>query len=690
MAQLEHLASKESLLENETNAALQAFSLEMKKLQNEVLSSKKDLKARTKEEMKTYLESGELRKRMDGYVKINGEKIEISKIELDETNSLLKMKYKVKFGDVPKEINSFFLIMGEENNTYLQFKKNPAAKADVTSIELYDKEWTKTMGAEEWYRGGIMYDINIVKNPNKGIDIRIVANERKTKEKILEKIKKYELAPEFTPEDFKDETLENTKIETLQYTKLGKEVISNETETYRAIFMKEWEKYREIGKVYFNAKGEVDTNKTKTVQNFQLLGVTMTIAIDTSKNTFALQNIDELKNQIKKQREVLTSYIWNSEFGDNTIFTGFNRPKGTDRKQTKLLGLKLIDDNYSFKRGTTEDKINFWFNEKNELIMKDIANKEQEPITIEIIKGNGKKELKEITKNAWKNKLIINPASHELVTNQEKPKFENAPPLFKDNIYNQNGGNIEYHTSKWELVSSIPATKTEKNEWKLGELNEDVKTEELFKDIKRTTIDKTMTEILANSNLLENDLYTAFDALRANSKVQLKASKVVKVLDDEKNGIYKYYNVNQYGDWSEFVFTDDIELYDEAKKIMNEVLTNVKIIEKIENIQLVYKDKKEKIEKSLTKFVWGNGLLPIDTEAKIKFLQETKKNKGTLTRVFIRWNKTDDIQRNDIVFGINNQTVTTEAKTQMINIQKYKTRLEEKNGTLKLRFDDIK
>ncbi|MEI7564047.1 MAG: hypothetical protein WCJ39_10940 [bacterium] len=71
-----------------------------------------------------------------------------------------------------------------------------------------------------------MYDINIVKTASKGIDIRILENEKKTKEKVIENIKKYELTGDFKPEDFVDATLENTKIETLQYTQLGKEVIA--------------------------------------------------------------------------------------------------------------------------------------------------------------------------------------------------------------------------------------------------------------------------------------------------------------------------------------------------------------------------------------------------------------------------------------------------------------------------------
>lgn len=81
----------------------------------------------------------------------------------------------------------------------------------------------------------------------------------------------------------------------------------------------------------------------------------MKIAVNTDKNTFNIENIDGLKTQIKTQREILSRYIENSNFGDYTIYKGFNRPKGTERKQTKLLGLKLTEDTYSFKRAGDKD-----------------------------------------------------------------------------------------------------------------------------------------------------------------------------------------------------------------------------------------------------------------------------------------------------------------------------------------------
>ena len=689
MANVEEFTAKglNFMLQKEVNQALSKFSAEEKNLESEVLANK-DLKAWSKEEMKDSLDSGELKKRMDEYIQLNGEKIQISNIEMDK--DLLKMKYKVKLGGEERDLTAYIQIMWETNNSYFQFMNNPKTNTENNTMEFFvDKDNTKKFLPEGWYRGGKMFDINIIKLPSKRIDIRIVENERKTKEKVLERIKIFELAPEFTEETFADESLENTRIETLKYTQLGKEITPEGNGYSRAIFMREGEKYKEIGKVYFNEKGELDTKQTKASQEFKLLGVTMKIAVNTTANTFNLENVDKLKEQIKKHREILSTYIENSEFGDNTIFTGFNRPKGGKRQQTKLLGLKLADDMYTFKRrGDKEEKtLNFWFTNTNELMLRDVAGKAVEPITIQIEKGN-RKELRDITKDVNKKQLLIQKASKELTTDQEKPELKNAPVLLKDYLYNSDAGKIEYHNKKWSLLTEIPANKTEKNERNLEERKEDVKLDDLFKYLK-TNMDKALRGRIKNINILENDMYGAFVDLRTKSKVNIVQRNVVRVLDNEKNGICKYYKVNQKNEWEPFVFEDDDELYEEAQDIMNEILKNIDIIEKIENTKLSYQDKKEKIEKPFTQFVSGCWLLPIDTKTKIAFLQETDKIKTPLTKTFIWGFKTENIQNFPVIFNITDKKITVNEKEQTINTMKYKTRLEDSNKWLKLRFDDV-
>ena len=132
MTTAEQMSSSESAMENEINTALDQFSQAEKKLKNEVLKDNKDLKAWTKAEMQAYLDSGELKKRIDGYIQVNGTAINVDKIAMDDASGLLTVKYKIDLNGEQKAVTSFFQIMGETNNTYLQFKNNPKTNTEVT------------------------------------------------------------------------------------------------------------------------------------------------------------------------------------------------------------------------------------------------------------------------------------------------------------------------------------------------------------------------------------------------------------------------------------------------------------------------------------------------------------------------------------------------------------------------------
>lgn len=71
-----------------------------------------------------------------------------------------------------------------------------------------------------------------------------------------------------------------------------------------------------------------------------------------------------------------------------------------------------------------------------------------------------------------------------------------------------------------------------------------MKLDDLFKYLK-TNMDKALRGRIKNINILENDMYGAFVDLRTKSKVNIVQRNVVRVLDNEKNGICKYYKVNQ-------------------------------------------------------------------------------------------------------------------------------------------------
>ncbi len=148
MANLEKLNTQEFLLEDEINAALKSFSIETMALKKSITKNK-ETKERTKEEMKDYLDSGELRKRMDVYIKINGKKIDISDLEMDDASGMLKIKYNVLFGTTQKEISSYFKIVGETNNNYIQFINNPTTNIDVKNVELFKKDGKELLMPED-------------------------------------------------------------------------------------------------------------------------------------------------------------------------------------------------------------------------------------------------------------------------------------------------------------------------------------------------------------------------------------------------------------------------------------------------------------------------------------------------------------------------------------------------------------
>jgi len=83
------------------------------------------------------------------------------------------------------------------NNSYIEFQIPPGKKQSVADIFL----------------DGKVYDVNVVKEKTKDVDIRIQYNEQKTTAKILEKVDAFALAKDFKIE--KDPKLQNTQITSL-------------------------------------------------------------------------------------------------------------------------------------------------------------------------------------------------------------------------------------------------------------------------------------------------------------------------------------------------------------------------------------------------------------------------------------------------------------------------------------------
>ena len=186
------------------------------------------------------------------------------------------------------------------------------------------------------------------------------------------------------------------------------------------------------------------------------------------------------------------------------------------------------------------------------------------------------------------------------------------------------------------MISSIPASKTDAHEWKLEKpLSQKVDNADVYNYVK-TMLSDEVKEKLTKSNLLENDVYKAFDALLTKSGLELNKREVVKVLDKNKEGTpcYRYYKVDQKKDGDEFAFDDDDVLYEKAEDIMEDIIENINIVNKIESTQLGYQGKKS--VESFTPYVGTIGIKSIETQKKIDFLKQTDKKDTSLIRKVIR------------------------------------------------------
>jgi len=86
--------------------------------------------------------------------------------------------------------------------------------------------------------------------------------------------------------------------------------------------LSENKKYRDLGKVYFDEKGDVDVQKTKDANpEFKVLDVVLKLIFNLTNNTFKIENYDALKAKVLAHRAALKELISNSSVADNTIFS---------------------------------------------------------------------------------------------------------------------------------------------------------------------------------------------------------------------------------------------------------------------------------------------------------------------------------------------------------------------------------
>ncbi len=675
-------------LQNELNQAIFEFRTKEQNLNKEIktISEKNTLKPRTEEELNKIKESGELEKRLKQFLTINGNAITIKQIKIE--GNIIKTQYEISLDNQKRNIRGNFQIVGEMNNNYLQYYYDSKEK-EISSIELYEKDNKKYIQpTNKEYQWGTIYDINITRLPSKNIDIIIKENPRLTEQKRKEKILKYNLNLDEKNLNLKDESLENTQITALWTATLSQEIQKEQNEYFRAIFIKENGKYREIGKIYFDAQGNVDTKKTWTQQRFTVLNTPIIISIDTKNNTFTLKNIDTLKSKIQQHRNIISTYITNSEFGDYTIFTGFNKTWPI-RKQTKLIGLNIIDDTYTLQRWKQPtDKIYIGFDEKNELTLKNASWSIQNKINIEAINSIWKEKTYIITKDATNKKLSINNDKEKnLPIDQISPLLEKEPKIFKDAVYEIKDSIITYYTPRGKLITQIPIQKIENNDnkiWKLQEEQKEIDYEEIYKKLNFITSTNIQTKA-KNINILEQDIYQAFASLAKNKLPQ--QTKSIKVLSE--NNTYTYYKISQKKPGEAIVFEEDTKLYDEASKILTTITEKIETLYNIETTTLIYRDKKEKVDKSFSQFVWGCGRKHLPTEEKISYLQNEPKT-TLFTKTLLQGNTTNLIQSFDITFFIDNKgNPSVKEKNITINETTYTIKLQKDQvQRLSLVFDD--
>jgi len=624
----------------------------------------------TVDKMKAQLEATKLR--INEYIKINGEKIKCTDITVDEKNKMYKITYTVSLWGKDYAFPSYFKVINTLNNSYIEFQIPPGKKQSAADIFL----------------DGKVYDVNVVKEKTKDVDIRIQYNEQKTTAKILEKVDAFALAKDFKIE--KDPKLQNTQITSLNNIQLWKEIVKTTNGYYRSVFLSENRKYRELGKVYFDAKWEIDMEQTASNTEFNVFDVPLKLALDLKKNIFKIEKTVDLIKKIQWHREKLQAFVSNSSVGDNTIFEWFNRiwPK---RTKTENIWLSLIDNTYTVQRGKkNEDILRFWFDATDKLSLKDLKWVSVESFVLPVEVDD---ETRLYDVKTTESKLQINESKEtKFQTMKELPELEDAPSsLNAKNLYVYNRDEtqqLEYFDAEGKLIAAIPSSKTETNEWKLWTLSQDVDKYDLFKEY----VNEFPSESLKAMNILENDLYTIFSNNEDLNQITLNKRPVVKVFEWGK---YRYYIVDQRKAWEQFVFEKDDELYEEAKKAIDLLKMNLQVLEILSKTELKYRD--GKIEGDFLKFQWWTGwigLLDVTTADKLTFLATWRKDEKSLARTLVYSNGllNGGADVKPLNFIIKKDDIALEGKKKnevTIELQKFQIRSEFTKGQFTLWFDTI-
>lgn len=543
-----------------------------------------------------------------------------------------------------------FEIIAEKNNYYIKF-----------DIQNSDFDGDLVLEDDGLILDDVVYDIIVPDDNQKNTDLRIFPNSEKTMNRIKAKMNAIQL------QSFVD-IKENPEFEKTQLTDLNNislsEQINKENYVYsRDLYLPDinrWQ-YLPIAKVFFDKKWNIDTKKTLEEYNltiqanpFKVLGEILKLEMWLSKDwkkfqiKIAQSSIEALETRLKTHRNKLILYIDKAKIGAKSKFSEFNkidkeRPWHKWEKkflfETSFLELDLINDTYILNSSRSDDKdIKFGFdyddnpNNDKVYIKNWLWNKSEAGLKLDwkwnISSVNNAFDIEMDPNNIYNvfdnsgNLTIFKSSNSANLLPKLNPEFvwdwaryiTNKSNLY---YYDKEDKQMQYFNQKdWKKIASIPLVRDQKNQWKVGDISQDVYTDDLI------NVSRFSKTALQKLNLSQEDIKNIFLALMQKEDIRLQWRQTIRILVDSKDWKYEYYKVRQWVGGNPISLDKDNDLYESADKVMETIQKKLDLISKIENIQLwlLNGSKSERLEWAIW---WGRWLEKgsLSTENKLSFLK---------------------------------------------------------------------
>lgn len=525
-------------------------------------------------------------------------------------------------------------------------------KVEFTFINKWDKEFTT---AEE-----MVYDINIPTGKQKGIDIRSDFNREKTvenlKKKMAYKLDKKELETLLKSKEYKDLSfLNNSEISDEIRIDTSKNVIDKEDLSsvdkfkdkvyYKTISIKDKWEYREMGKVFFDAKWdfttlEIPPKEKDTATTFYNINLAPTFTPSTEKKQISItidaNKLDELQKKISEQKKAILNSTGLAEGASITLFPNLGRK---DLENINNITLYPLRNLYAFDLAKTEkewvNRINktsnsqlwFWFDKENKIGLRDGFGEVTNSYMIEAADTKNRIILSDkaimryfefsLAENALKSK-----AKKEKNIVSEKNPITEWINLSKYNTLYDNG-QLSYFDDKGNLITKISCTKPTKEfkEWKLNDNRTQINPLDFYNKWNFEKFDalwKTPMETIYK------ELFTQ----KMNN--MLDKNNTIAVSDTKWKANYYTLEQNNSGN---FEFKLDKKLKETAKEVEDKMLSDIKIINTLNNLQMKNYDTDVKTEKDMTITSWLGWVSLGKTEGVDAFLRSNDPNRNLTLKI---------------------------------------------------------